>query len=286
MVDQHGRVWIADADCTATASTTPGPGNTSAFVLRHEPLAYLGAGRVLGFKYDADGSLVACDCVRGLLKLEGAAQAAQAAGAQGQAGKCEAGAQRGSHPASQQQPRTQLVVLANSVSPSSPLDPGTPITYADGLDIAADGTIYFTDAQSVPTAMRRDGIYDPLRSWQVAMMGGVPSGRLLRYSPSDGSTIVLAKGLWFANGVAISADGSFVAVAETNRFRVMRHWLTGPKVRGTAAGAAFWVVATGCRSGRVQGAGLWVADTNQILLLQGDALLANRVQGECRGDIV
>lgn len=44
---------------------------STSFVLRHETLVYIGAGRVLGFKYDGDGSLVACDCVRGLLKLEG-----------------------------------------------------------------------------------------------------------------------------------------------------------------------------------------------------------------------
>lgn len=34
-------------------------------------------------------------------------------------------------------------------------------------------------------------------------------------------------GLWFANGVAVSKDGSFVAVVETNGFRVHRYWIKG-----------------------------------------------------------
>lgn len=37
----------------------------------------------------------------------------------------------------------------------------------------------------------------------------------------------------YANGVALSADESFVAVAETSRFRVLKHWLKGPKVSGS-----------------------------------------------------
>jgi hypothetical protein len=36
----------------------------------------------------------------------------------------------------------------------------------------------------------------------------------------------------YANGVALSADKSFVAVVETSRARVLRHRLAGPKVRG------------------------------------------------------
>ena len=46
---------------------------------------------------------------------------------------------------------TQKVVLLTSVvSSDSPLDPGTVINYAEDLDIAANGTIYFTDGTSIP----------------------------------------------------------------------------------------------------------------------------------------
>lgn len=39
----------------------------------------------------------------------------------------------------------------------------------------------------------------------------------------------MADGIWFANGVALSPDGSFVAVVETAGMRVKRVWLTGEK---------------------------------------------------------
>ena len=59
---------------------------------------------------------------------------------------------------------------------------------------------------------------------------GGATGRLLAYSPATQKTTVLTKGLWFANGVALSADESFLAVVETPSVRVTRYWLKGPKV--------------------------------------------------------
>lgn len=40
----------------------------------------------------------------------------------------------------------------------------------------------------------------------------------------------------YANGVALAKDESFVAVVETNRFRVLRYWLKGPRVGGCGLG--------------------------------------------------
>lgn len=54
-----------------------------------------------------------------------------------------------------------------------------------------------------------------------------PSGRLLSYDPATGRTTVLANDIWFANGVALSRDESFVAFVETNGLRVHRYWLKG-----------------------------------------------------------
>jgi len=49
------------------------------------------------------------------------------------------------------------------------------------------------------------------------------------YDPATGSApTVLASGLSFPNGVALSADGTHVVVAETTRCRLLRHWLRGP----------------------------------------------------------
>jgi sugar lactone lactonase YvrE len=43
----------------------------------------------------------------------------------------------------------QVVLLTNRVSSNSPMQPDTPITYANDLDIAKDGTIYFTDSVNI-----------------------------------------------------------------------------------------------------------------------------------------
>jgi hypothetical protein len=43
----------------------------------------------------------------------------------------------------------QVQLLTNRVSSSSRLQPGSLINYANDLDIAADGTIYFTDSVNI-----------------------------------------------------------------------------------------------------------------------------------------
>lgn len=63
------------------------------------------------------------------------------------------------------------------------------------------------------------------------MLQGGSTGRLLTYDPTTGKTRVLVKGFWYANGVALAGDESFVTVVETPSFRVYRHWLKGEKVR-------------------------------------------------------
>lgn len=43
----------------------------------------------------------------------------------------------------------RVVLLANRVASSSPLEPGSPIIYANDLDIAPDGTVYFTTSINI-----------------------------------------------------------------------------------------------------------------------------------------
>lgn len=83
--------------------------------------------------------------------------------------------------------------------------------------VAGDGTIFFSDS-----SQRFD-----LRDWRVDLMEHSGTGRLLRRTP-DGTVDVLIDGLQFANGVALALDESFVIVAETGSYRIIRHWLTGP----------------------------------------------------------
>lgn len=83
--------------------------------------------------------------------------------------------------------------------------------------VAADGTIYFSDSSQ----------RFALSHYRADLIEHSGTGRLLRRDP-DGRVEVLLTGLQFANGVALAADESFVAVAETGAYRLRRVWLTGP----------------------------------------------------------
>jgi len=100
---------------------------------------------------------------------------------------------------------------------------GTRLGFTDDVAVASDGAIYFSDASD------RFGFGDHM----LDLLEGRPHGRLLKFDPQTGKATVLARELSFANGVALSKDESFVAVNETYRFRVTRHWLKGPKAGTT-----------------------------------------------------
>ncbi|KAJ1289492.1 hypothetical protein BS78_02G168200 [Paspalum vaginatum] len=96
---------------------------------------------------------------------------------------------------------------------------GVPLNFVNGVDVDQDtGHVYFTDSSA--TYQRSDYI--------MITLTRDATGRLLRYDPATGDAAVLASGLSFPNGVALSADGTHVVVAETTRCRLLRHWLRGP----------------------------------------------------------
>jgi sugar lactone lactonase YvrE len=95
---------------------------------------------------------------------------------------------------------------------------GTPMRFCNNAAVAPDGTVYFTDSS------RRFGI----EHWRGDILEHSGTGRLLRRAPG-GDVTMLLDGLQFANGVALAADGSWVAVAETGSYRVLRCWLTGER---------------------------------------------------------
>ncbi|MGA9521278.1 MAG: SMP-30/gluconolactonase/LRE family protein [Myxococcaceae bacterium] len=95
---------------------------------------------------------------------------------------------------------------------------GERIGFCNNAAVARDGTIYFSDSSRHHT----------LEHWKADFLQNTRSGRLLRRSP-DGAVEVLLDGLAFANGVALAADESFVAVAETAARTVVRLWLSGPR---------------------------------------------------------
>ncbi len=91
------------------------------------------------------------------------------------------------------------------------------LTFCNNAAIARDGTIYFSDSS------RQVGI----DHWRGELLAHSNSGRLFKRTP-DGTLTLLLDGLEFANGVALAADESFVAVAETTAYRVRKLWLKGP----------------------------------------------------------
>jgi len=136
-------------------------------------------GRPLGIATAPNGDLIVADAVKGLLSVS---------------------------------PDGRISMLPTDVA-------GKPVHFADDLDIARDGTIYFSDASD---KFGIDGyVYD--------MLEGRPHGRLLRYDPATKTTTVLLSDLYFANGVALSQHEDFVLVNETYRFRVTRYWLKGER---------------------------------------------------------
>jgi sugar lactone lactonase YvrE len=95
---------------------------------------------------------------------------------------------------------------------------GVPMRFCNNAAIAGDGTIWFSDSST------RYG----LEQWKDDFVQDTRTGRLLRRDP-DGTVTVVLDGLAFANGVALSSDESFVAVAETGARTVVRRWLKGPR---------------------------------------------------------
>jgi len=139
-------------------------------------------GRPLGLHFAPSGDLLVCDAWKGLLAVD---------------------------------PSGHLRVLCTEAD-------GVPFAFTDDVDVARDGTVFFTDASS--------RFHQP--DFMLDAFELRPRGRLLRYAPSTGKVEVLLSGLTFANGVALSKDEDFVVVAETWKYRITRYWLRGPR-RGT-----------------------------------------------------
>lgn len=140
-------------------------------------------GRPLGLEFDGSGNLIVCDAHKGLLSVA---------------------------------PDGAITTLATEHD-------GVPFGFTDDLDIARDGTIYFTDATWK--------FHAP--NYRADLMEHRGNGRFLRYEPATRKTALLIGDLCFANGVALSEDESFVLVNETWSYRVLRYWLAGEK-KGTS----------------------------------------------------
>ncbi len=102
---------------------------------------------------------------------------------------------------------------------------GEPLAYADDLAVSGDGIIYFSDASTKFGALAWSGTYE---ASLLDILEHGAHGRVIAFDSRSGDARVLVDGLNFANGVAISVDGTFLLIAETGSYRILRHWLQGP----------------------------------------------------------
>ena len=64
----------------------------------------------------------------------------------------------------------KVVILASQVSDDSPKDPGSVINYANDLDIAQDGTVYFTTSCDIPVVPNALGFWDTFAVFTLTML--------------------------------------------------------------------------------------------------------------------
>jgi len=102
---------------------------------------------------------------------------------------------------------------------------GKPFLIPNGLDIASDGRIFFSN-----TSHRSAYTIDYGRK---IILETKPLGGLYLYDPSLKKVETLIEGTYFGNGVVLSKDESYVLMVETTKYRVMRYWLKGDKAGQT-----------------------------------------------------
>lgn len=129
-------------------------------------------GRPLGLSFDAQQNLIVADALKGLMSIN---------------------------------PNGEITTLATEAE-------GAHFGCLNDLDVAADGTIYFTEASNK----------FPMKEFTNDILEHRPNGRLLAYDPKTKQTRTILPGIHFANGVAVSPDQSFVLVNETGEYRVLR----------------------------------------------------------------
>lgn len=213
LLDEAGNIYCGSRD--GYLFRIPAPDHAKA-----EVLAKIG-GRPLGLALDREGRIVVCVAGMGLVRVT-------------MDGKVE------------------LLTDQTERSLFSVQD-DTTIRMADDLDIAPDGTIYFTDATKR---------YD-IENWGLDLLEGRPNGRLLSYEPATGRTRTVCDNLRFPNGVCLTHDGKHLLVASTWECSVMIFDLArlsdGPRVFASglpgypdninrASDGGYWVALAGMRN--------------------------------------
>lgn len=92
------------------------------------------------------------------------------------------------------------------------------LMFCSNVTQSPDGTIYFTESTSAFSYAHFKG----------AAFEARPRGSLFRRD-ADGTVLTVVAGLYFANGLTPTADGSALVFAETLGRRLSKYWLTGER---------------------------------------------------------
>lgn len=92
-----------------------------------------------------------------------------------------------------------------------------PFRLTDDVDVDSQNVAWFSDA----SYKWNDHMNDVLES--------APNGRLVKYDLNTGECSVVLDGLFFANGIAVSPDETYVLVNDMTRYRIKRVYVRGPR---------------------------------------------------------
>ena len=96
---------------------------------------------------------------------------------------------------------------------------GQALGFTDDVDVDSENVAWFSDA-SVK--------WDHHHVMNEALES-LPNGRLVKYDIASGECSTVLSDLYFANGVAVAPDDSYVLVNETMRYRTKRLFVRGPR---------------------------------------------------------
>lgn len=109
-------------------------------------------------------------------------------------------------------PDGKVTVLADKVG-------NDPIRYADAVVVAQNGKMYLSDASTRFAPKDWGGTFE---ASVLDILEQASTGRVIEYDPTTRATRVVARGISFANGVALSRDEKHLFVNETGKYRVWK----------------------------------------------------------------
>ncbi len=91
----------------------------------------------------------------------------------------------------------------------------------NGIDIAHDGKIYFSNTSEISAYNIKYG--------RKLILEMKPRGGVYCFNPNTNYLTTLMKGTFFGNGLVLSKDEDYLLIVETTKYRVLKYWIEGEK---------------------------------------------------------